>query len=88
MGPRWPWSVPVSLDRRCTRVDEARPDVVFESGRMGGRLRSQRFGAADDVFAELGGMLPRSSTTFFHYVDLLGPYETVSEPVDTGGAQT
>ena len=40
--------------------------VVFESGRMGGRLRSQRFGAADDVFAELGGMrFPRSSTTFF-----------------------
>lgn len=47
--------------------------VVFESGRMGGRLRSQRFGAADDVIAELGGMrFPRSSTTFFHYVDLLG----------------
>ena len=25
--------------------------VVYESGRMGGRLRSQRFGAADDVIA-------------------------------------
>ena len=29
--------------------------VVYEAGRMGGRLRSQRFGAADDVIAELGG---------------------------------
>ncbi|MEM9464318.1 MAG: NAD(P)/FAD-dependent oxidoreductase [Actinomycetota bacterium] len=47
--------------------------VVFESGRMGGRLRSQRFGAADDVIAELGGMrFPRSSAAFYHYVDLLG----------------
>ena len=47
--------------------------VVFEAGRMGGRLRSQRFGAADDVVAELGGMrFPRSSTAFYHYVDLLG----------------
>ncbi|MEM9200304.1 MAG: NAD(P)/FAD-dependent oxidoreductase [Actinomycetota bacterium] len=47
--------------------------VVYESGRMGGRLRSQRFGAADDVIAELGGMrFPRSAASFFHYVDLLG----------------
>ena len=47
--------------------------VVYEAGRMGGRLRSQRFGAADDVIAELGGMrFPRSSTSFFHYVDHLG----------------
>jgi tryptophan 2-monooxygenase len=47
--------------------------VVYESGRLGGRLRSQRFGAADDVIAELGGMrFPRSSTAFFHYVDMLG----------------
>ncbi|MEO0493806.1 MAG: FAD-dependent oxidoreductase, partial [Actinomycetota bacterium] len=46
--------------------------VVFEAGRMGGRLRSQRFGAADDVIAELGGMrFPRSGTTFFRYVDEL-----------------
>ena len=47
--------------------------VVYESGRMGGRLRSQRFGAADDIIAELGGMrFPRSATAFFHYVDKLG----------------
>ncbi|MEM8705913.1 MAG: NAD(P)/FAD-dependent oxidoreductase [Actinomycetota bacterium] len=47
--------------------------VVFESGRMGGRLRSQRFGAADDVIAELGGMrFPVSATAFFHYVDKVG----------------
>ena len=40
---------------------------------MGGRLRSQRFGAADDIIAELGGMrFPRSSASFFHYVDRLG----------------
>lgn len=46
--------------------------VVYEAGRMGGRLRSKRFGAADDVIAELGGMrFPRSSTSFFHYVDHL-----------------
>lgn len=46
--------------------------VVYESGRMGGRLRSQRFGAADDVIAELGGMrFPRSGASFFHYVDHL-----------------
>jgi len=47
--------------------------VVYESGRLGGRLRSQRFGAANNVIAELGGMrFPRSSTAFFHYVDMLG----------------
>jgi tryptophan 2-monooxygenase len=47
--------------------------VVYEAGRLGGRLRSQRFGAADDVIAELGGMrFPRSSRAFFHYVDALG----------------
>ena len=30
--------------------------VVYESGRLGGRLRSQPFEGANDVIAELGGM--------------------------------
>lgn len=47
--------------------------VVYEASKMGGRLRSQRFEGAAGVIAELGGMrFPRSSTAFFHYVDLLG----------------
>lgn len=47
--------------------------VVYEAGRMGGRLRSERFGAADEVIAELGGMrFPESGRTFFHYADLVG----------------
>ncbi|MFN3218015.1 MAG: flavin monoamine oxidase family protein [Acidimicrobiales bacterium] len=47
--------------------------VVHEAARMGGRLRSQRFGGADDVIAELGGMrFPISSTALFHYIDLVG----------------
>ncbi len=47
--------------------------VLYEAGRMGGRLRSERFGAADNVIAELGGMrFPESGRSFFHYVDLLG----------------
>jgi tryptophan 2-monooxygenase len=47
--------------------------VVHEAARMGGRLRSQRFGGADEVIAELGGMrFPISSTALFHYIDLVG----------------
>lgn len=47
--------------------------VLFEQGRMGGRLRSQAFTNAPDVVAELGGMrFPESATTFNHYADLLG----------------
>ena len=48
--------------------------VVYEASQMGGRLRSQQFeGAPTGVIAELGGMrFPVSSTTFYHYVDLLG----------------
>lgn len=46
--------------------------IIFEQGRMGGRLRSQAFANAPDVIAELGGMrFPKSATTFNHYVDLL-----------------
>ena len=47
--------------------------VVYEAGRLGGRLRSQPFEGADGVIAELGGMrFPVSGTGFFHYLDKLG----------------
>jgi tryptophan 2-monooxygenase len=47
--------------------------VIYESGQLGGRLRSQPFEGADGVIAELGGMrFPVSSTGFYHYVDKLG----------------
>ncbi len=47
--------------------------VVYESSKMGGRLRSQAFDGGAGVIAELGGMrFPVSSTAFYHYVDLLG----------------
>jgi lysine 2-monooxygenase len=47
--------------------------VVYEAARIGGRLRSQRFGGTDDVIAELGAMhFPPSSTTLYHYFDLVG----------------
>jgi len=37
--------------------------VLFEAGRMGGRLRSERFPNTDNVVAELGGMrFPESAT--------------------------
>ena len=37
--------------------------VVYEAGRLGGRLRSQPFEGAEGVIAELGGMrFPISST--------------------------
>jgi monoamine oxidase len=46
--------------------------VVYEAGRIGGRLRSEAFGGADGVFAELGGMrFPRSGRSFFYYADLV-----------------
>ncbi len=47
--------------------------VIYESGRFGGRLRSERFANASGAVAELGGMrFPESSSTFFHYVNKLG----------------
>jgi hypothetical protein len=47
--------------------------VVYEQGRLGGRLRSQVFQGADGIIAELGGMrFPISSTSFYHYADLTG----------------
>lgn len=47
--------------------------VIYESTRIGGRLRTEPFETAPGVFAELGGMrFPRSSTALFTYVDDLG----------------
>ena len=47
--------------------------VLYESRRIGGRLHSEAFKGADGIVAELGGMrFPRSSTSFFHYLDMLG----------------
>lgn len=47
--------------------------VLYEAGRLGGRLRSQPFEGADGVVAELGGMrFPVSSTAFYHYLDAAG----------------
>lgn len=47
--------------------------VIYESARIGGRLRSEPFAGARGVVAELGGMrFPVSSRAFWHYVDLLG----------------
>lgn len=45
--------------------------VVYESRRLGGRLHSEPFKAAEGIVAELGGMrFPKSSTAFYHYLDL------------------
>src|SRR5271170_481780 len=47
--------------------------VVYEASRIGGRLRSQAFEGAEGMVADLGGMrFPVSSTSFYHYVDMLG----------------
>lgn len=47
--------------------------VIYEAGRIGGRLRSEPFEGTDGLIAELGGMrFPRSATAFYHYLDGLG----------------
>lgn len=47
--------------------------VLYEAGRLGGRLRSQPFEGTDGVIAELGGMrFPVSSTAFYTYLDRVG----------------
>jgi len=47
--------------------------VIYESRRLGGRLHSEPFKDAEGVVAELGGMrFPRSSTSFYHYLDRFG----------------
>jgi monoamine oxidase len=47
--------------------------VVYESDRIGGRLRSETFKGGDGTIAELGAMrFPPSATTLFHYFDQIG----------------
>ena len=47
--------------------------VLYEIGRIGGRLRSEPFDAAPHIVAELGGMrFPTSGSMLWHYIDLVG----------------
>jgi len=47
--------------------------VLYEAGRLGGRLRSEPFEGDSGIIAELGGMrFPESSVCFYHYLDLVG----------------
>ncbi len=47
--------------------------VIYEAGRLGGRLRSEAFEGDSGIIAELGGMrFPKSSVCFYHYLDLVG----------------
>ena len=73
--------------------------VVYEAGRMGGRLRSEPFEGDSGLIAELGGMrFPRSSTAFYHYLGLVGlqtaPFPNPLDPatpstlIDLEGDQT
>jgi tryptophan 2-monooxygenase len=64
--------------------------VVYEQGRLGGRLRSQVFQGADGIIAELGGMrFPVSSTGFYHYLNMLGLHtRPFPNPLDTASPST
>ncbi|MEV5511255.1 flavin monoamine oxidase family protein [Streptomyces orinoci] len=47
--------------------------VVYEAGRLGGRMRSVPFDADPAYVADLGAMrFPISARALFHYIDLLG----------------
>lgn len=47
--------------------------VIYESDRIGGRLRSEPFKDGAGAFAELGAMrFPPSSRALFHYIDKVG----------------
>lgn len=46
--------------------------VIYESSRIGGRLRAGRPEGQDGPVADLGGMrFPRSGRSFYHYADML-----------------
>ena len=64
--------------------------VVYEQGRLGGRLRSQVFQGADGIIAELGGMrFPISSTSFYHYADFTGlQRKPFPNPLDAASPST
>ncbi|MFO1172870.1 MAG: NAD(P)/FAD-dependent oxidoreductase [Hyphomicrobiaceae bacterium] len=62
--------------------------VIYESARIGGRLRSEAFQGAEGVIAELGGMrFPVSSTAFYHYLGMSGldtkPFPNPLSPATT-----
>ena len=64
--------------------------VLYESQRIGGRLRSEPFEGDSGIIAELGGMrFPKSSVCFYHYLDLVG-LRTVPfpNPLDPGTPST
>ncbi|MGF1430704.1 flavin monoamine oxidase family protein [Kitasatospora sp. LaBMicrA B282] len=47
--------------------------VVYEAGRLGGRMRSAAFEGHPGTVAELGAMrFPPSGTALFHYIDAVG----------------
>jgi tryptophan 2-monooxygenase len=47
--------------------------VIYEAGRIGGRMRSEPFTDGDGAYAELGAMrFPPASTALFHYINLTG----------------
>jgi len=64
--------------------------VVYEQGRLGGRLRSQVFQGADAIIAELGGMrFPESSVGFYHYAGLAGlDKKPFPNPLDAASPST
>jgi monoamine oxidase len=64
--------------------------IVYESSRIGGRLRSHTFAGTDGVIAELGGMrFPASSAAFYHYVEKLGlPTEPFPNPFSAVASST
>jgi tryptophan 2-monooxygenase len=46
--------------------------VLYEAGRLGGRLRSEPFEGDSGIIAELGGMrFPKSSVCFYHYLEMM-----------------
>jgi len=64
--------------------------IVYESGRFGGRLRSETFEGSDGIIAELGGMrFPASSNAFYHYVDATGSTRAAfPNPLTTAAGST
>ncbi len=64
--------------------------VLYESGRLGGRLRSEMFEGDSGIIAELGGMrFPKSSVCFYHYLDLVGLHtQPFPNPLDPATPST
>ena len=74
-APRWPSSAPASAGMVAAfeLMKMGLKPVIYEAGRIGGRLRSVPFEGAEGIIAELGGMrFPTCSTAFYHYLDQVG----------------